>query len=287
MRAFSGAPGAVLITGILLASHAATGQTAAQTKPTQQGSSVEQNVNVPLISVPSTIVGDPGSVVPLPIRIEFVEHLPYSYVRLWGLPPQVTPSAGNQVEQWWVVPLFRLPKLTMSIPTNYSGRSEIVITLFNTEGAFLAYAETLLVIRSTAMLPTARPPTDVPEGRADVVTPGTQVPAEGVDRNSLLVRPIEIGIENKARAERLVAQGEKYLADANIGVARQFFLRAADLGLAVAALRLAATYDPAELARLQVQGVVPDPDEARKWYERARQLGATEAESRLTRSVGN
>ena len=31
----------------------------------------------------------------------------------------------------------------------------------------------------------------------------------------------------------------------------------------------AATYDPAELSILKVQGVAPDPLEARKWYERA------------------
>ena len=51
-------------------------------------------------------------------------------------------------------------------------------------------------------------------------------------------------------------------------------------------IRLAATYDPSELARLQVQGIAPDPAEARKWYERARELGAPEAEERLARLAG-
>jgi TPR repeat protein len=37
---------------------------------------------------------------------------------------------------------------------------------------------------------------------------------------------------------------------------------------------------------LKVQGIVPDPLEARKWYERARELGAAEAEERLTRLSG-
>jgi TPR repeat protein len=43
------------------------------------------------------------------------------------------------------------------------------------------------------------------------------------------------------------------------------------------------TYDPAEQTRLALFGVVPDRNEARKWYERARDLGSAEAETRLAR----
>jgi TPR repeat protein len=84
-----------------------------------------------------------------------------------------------------------------------------------------------------------------------------------------------------------MAQGERYLGQGNIALAREFFHRAADTGLAQAAVRLAATYDPAELGRLQAQGVVPDRAEARKWYERAREPGAPEAEERLARLGGS
>ena len=69
-------------------------------------------------------------------------------------------------------------------------------------------------------------------------------------------------------------------------MARQFFLRAAQMGLARGAMLLAATYDPRELARAGVQGVQPNLAEARKWYERARELGAPEAEERLARLGG-
>jgi len=80
-----------------------------------------------------------------------------------------------------------------------------------------------------------------------------------------------------------LAQGEQYLARGSIQVARQYFQRAADAGLAAAALRLATTYDPAELQRLEVPGVVPDRNLARKWYERARELGAPGVEPLLAR----
>ncbi len=52
---------------------------------------------------------------------------------------------------------------------------------------------------------------------------------------------------------------------------------------------MAATYDPVELERLnvKVQGVAADRGEARKWYERARALGAPEADDRLARLGGS
>lgn len=97
----------------------------------------------------------------------------------------------------------------------------------------------------------------------------------------------ELTSQERARAEHLLARGEEYLATGNIVAARDFFERAADAGLAAGALRLAATYDPAELRRLQAQGIAPDLAMARKWYERARELGAAEAVERLARLGSN
>ena len=89
--------------------------------------------------------------------------------------------------------------------------------------------------------------------------------------------------EEADRAGRLLFQGDNYRGQGNIAAARQFYRRAADMGLALAAMRLAGTYDAAELAQLNVQGIEADAAEARKWYDRARELGSTEAESRIGR----
>jgi TPR repeat protein len=84
----------------------------------------------------------------------------------------------------------------------------------------------------------------------------------------------------------MIARGERDLADGNIAVARQFLLRAAEAGLAHGALLLASTYDAYELARMGVRGVQANPSVARMWYERARELGASEAEALLLRLGG-
>jgi glycosyltransferase involved in cell wall biosynthesis len=92
--------------------------------------------------------------------------------------------------------------------------------------------------------------------------------------------------DGRRSAAKMIARGERDLADGNIAVARQFLLRAAEAGLAHGALLLASTYDAYELARMGVRGVQANPSVARMWYERARELGASEAEALLLRLGG-
>jgi hypothetical protein len=57
--------------------------------------------------------------------------------------------------------------------------------------------------------------------------------------------------------------------------ARPLFERAADAGLCRSAWELARTYDPVELNKLDVR-LAPDAETAQKWYQKARDLCATE-----------
>ena len=89
--------------------------------------------------------------------------------------------------------------------------------------------------------------------------------------------------QNQSSAERLISHGEQYLAQGNFVVARQYFQRAARIGHARAAFRLAETYDPNELPNFKTQGLNPDPTEAKRWYRAAAELGADSAQVRLAR----
>jgi TPR repeat protein len=86
---------------------------------------------------------------------------------------------------------------------------------------------------------------------------------------------------------RLVKKGDDQLADGGIAQARLLYERAAEAGLAQGAMAMAATFDAVELERMGARGIKPDHEAARRWYERARQLGAVEAEQRLRRLGGN
>lgn len=106
-------------------------------------------------------------------------------------------------------------------------------------------------------------------------------PASGLELETKLAPPATDAA--RVQAERLVTNGDRYLAQGNIAIARQYYLRAADLGVASAAVKLAVTYDPYEMAQLGVVGMIANPDEARRWYSRASRLGAVEAEAKLRR----
>jgi hypothetical protein len=260
------------------------------------------------ISVSATIVARPGSQASLGIGVVPPGALSAkSFVSLRGLPEAVSLTAGHAIGAGaWTVPVTALGVLKANIPDNISGRSEIVIRLISMEGALLATANTALVIEpagvgsleqmrprpppatvTTVLPPSApvigappeEPKADVPLGDSTLVVPPAEPAREGE------ARPPSPGpsLEDRRLAERLVAQGERYLAQADVVSARLLFQRAAEAGLAMAAVRLGATYDPAELSRLGTEGVAADEAEARKWYERARAMGAPEAEDRLAR----
>jgi hypothetical protein len=215
------------------------------------------------------IATGPASQVPLPIRIGPADTMPKnSFLRVRGLPPTVSLSEGYATAPGaWAVPLYALSSLQMIVPAGVSGRAELMITLVGEDGTLLAEAKTMLVIQLQVQA-TPKEPAPPKEQRAE-----PQAPPRGP-----LLSPAD-----REGAERLVARGEREIEQGQVAIARNFFLRAAQIGLARGALLLAATYDPRELARWGVQGVQPNLGEARKWYERARELGAPEAEERLAR----
>jgi len=218
------------------------------------------------IAVAQAILVQPASQAALTIRVGPADALPKnSFVRVRGLPPTVSLSEGYATAPGaWAVPLNALASLQMIVPAGVTGRAELSISLVSEDGALLADARVALTVQAPqpaapAQETKAQPPPTAPP-RAPMLSPA--------DREA---------------AERFIARGEQEIERGQVAVARQFFLRAAQAGLARGALLLAATYDPRELARWGVQGVLPNLPEARKWYERARELGAPEADERLAR----
>jgi hypothetical protein len=79
----------------------------------------------------------------------------------------------------------------------------------------------------------------------------------------------------------LLKRGEELVAAGELGPARLVLQRAAEAGHSNAAFALAITYDPILLEGRRVIGVAPDIAMARAWYEKAQELGSTDASRRL------
>jgi len=211
----------------------------------------------------------PASRVRLPIQVQARDGLvKNAFIRIRGLPATAALTEGYAIAPGaWAVPLNGLPSLMVIVPVGLEGKSEVVVALMNVEGSILAEATTTLSIARPAPPPVAAAPP----------------PANSTTR--ALSAP-QLAPADRTRAQNLHARGEEQLSRGNIYAARQFFERAAEVGLPESALALGATYDPAELQRLRVVGLKPELNEARKWYERARELGAADAEARLRRLGG-
>jgi hypothetical protein len=126
--------------------------------------------------------------------------------------------------------------------------------------------------------PTAKPPTAALGDDARALPPRAG-PAPPVPLPKMLPG-------DRERALRLKKKGDDDLAGGRMVPARLHYERAAEMGLAEAAMALAMTYDPGELNRLRLNmrgEVWADTAQAMRWYERARALGASEAAERLQR----
>jgi hypothetical protein len=91
-------------------------------------------------------------------------------------------------------------------------------------------------------------------------------------------RPTAVEPIDPGEVDLLMQQGRQALTGGDISAARVAFRRLADAGNAEAALALAQTYDPSYLARHNVIGLSGDRTTAKELYERARELGSTEAD---------
>lgn len=240
----------------------------------------------PILNVSKVILAEPAVETPLPIQVGPIETIQRnSFIRIRGLPPAAALTEGHSIAPGaWAIPIISLPSLKITLPVGQTGKSDITIALVTVDGTVVAEAKTALIIAAASLIA----PGDAEPKTKNVASLG---PASSPPPAARSGEPLSTAVpsgqppltEEKKRALAFIAKGNEQLGQGNIAAARLFFQRAAEAGLGQAALALAATYDPVELERLGTRGVQPDANLARKWYERARELGAIEAEDRLKR----
>jgi hypothetical protein len=121
------------------------------------------------------------------------------------------------------------------------------------------------------LLPPAEPIAKSPEKKPVEVKPAEAKPAEPAASPrppAAQARPTV----SPAEAEGYLAKAEAALRGGDLIVARSFFDRLAQAGDPRGALGMARTYDEAELRKLPVYGLKPDPAEAERWRLRAREM---------------
>jgi hypothetical protein len=251
----------------------------------------------PAIDVPAIVLIEPMVETALPIQVGPADAVPRNcFLRVKGLPAQAAFSDGHFVSQGtWALPLAGLDALKLTLPISASGRNELQLTLVAIDGTVLAEAKVTLAVTAGAPVSpgivlappsAARPPSSASLGptAVDLAQPTPSRPA--LQRSPPATEPAAsapMKPEDRERAMKLLARGDAEFTGGDVAAARLLYQRAADAGLPDAAIAMGGTFDPAELARRKVKGLVGEPEVARKWYERARALGAPGAEDRLRR----
>src|SRR6187397_833402 len=199
------------------------------------------------LTADSRIEAKPGEEVPFNIAIDSVDMLPArSIIAIRGIPQGATFSQGRPYgsSEWSLTP-DEVGDLRIHLPKGTTEGTDMRIALVGADGTTLASATTRL---------------DVAED----------------PRAALILRSDE-----GDRIEDLIKHGQKVVEVGYLAGARAYFKRAVEAGSGEAALLLGACYDPAFIEKIGAQGIKPDPQEARNWYERAKQLGIADADAKL------
>jgi hypothetical protein len=111
-------------------------------------------------------------------------------------------------------------------------------------------------------------------------SPAAETPATESLAACLAARPASLRLAHEETA-RLLKRGEEFMGEGRVSAARLMFQRAAEACDVRAAFALGASYDPIMLQKLGVALLDPDIAAARSWYEKARELGSSEASQEL------
>lgn len=245
-----------------------------------QPAAAQTGPNVPVIIVANEIQVPQASVSRMQVAVNAPRGLPVGAMLVFrGLPERVMLSEGRKFNAGvWAVPVVNVGRLEIAPAIEANGTTELAIELTTLDGTVLATARTLLSIGQQTSEQTktvAATQQDEPILRTTGTINGAS-PTAG----STAVKRLSTAEADKAR--KMMERGDEALAGGKITAARLLFQAAADAGWAPGALALAQTYDARVLSQSKVLGgVQPDAALAKKWYEKARELGSTEAAGRL------
>jgi hypothetical protein len=209
-------------------------------------------------------------------------------LRISGLPPDSYLTAGVQVKQGeWVLRQEEIQSAQLIVQKADSPELGLLVTAVDAmTGAEAAPAKAMKVALDLNAVPTPglQPPPDT-QNRLQpqvTVTPVNAVPDQGFNKPAALPQAVPPPNEVlRGESASFLEKGDSLLKAGDVIAARQFYLRAFELEDPAGAYGVARTYDPKIFAKLNVQGLAPDPTQAREWYGKAAAGGHTGASQEL------
>jgi hypothetical protein len=124
------------------------------------------------------------------------------------------------------------------------------------------------------------------EGKVDVAAadPAAQITPANAPPDTVVIKPgVPSAIPSVMnQAIDFVAKGDRLMNSGDIASARQFYLKASEMGSAEGSYGVGRSYDPQVFAALNVKGLQPDAAKAAEWYKKAAAGGVAAAQNALS-----
>jgi len=228
---------------------------------------------------------------PLELGVSVDAPAPGMTVMIKWMPAGARLTAGRRASaNEWRVPAQIISDAAIIPPTDFVGELNLAAELRGTDGATLVTTfvrltwtsaqtgSTAVSAASTAAAPPPPPVAPAPQQPQAAASPPPAA-APAVATAQAQAEPIRELSPNEIAA--LVRRAQELLASGDLQGARLLLTRAADAHDARAALLLAKTFDPTASRQFSAADAGPDVDQARNWYQRAREWGSPEAQRQL------
>jgi hypothetical protein len=228
--------------------------------------------------------GTLGGMIPLLLTAQNPDSSEPISLKISGLPDNAYLTAGVKSAQGsWTLKPSDLGDVKLVVPQSNVNQFEMeVAAIEDRTGALVAPIKAMNVeLQNVTPQTAALPLTQAGDGKVNseiaaatlplpvVVSPVNAAPETATEK---LNEPSAIPTP-KSEAEDLVAKGNVLLESGDIVSARQFFLRASEMGNAQGSFGVARSYDPKIFAQLNVVGLQPDANLAADWYKKAADAG--------------
>jgi hypothetical protein len=234
--------------------------------------------------------GTLNSMIPLMLTAQSADINDPVAVKIMGLPKDAYLTAGVETTEGnWLVKTPDLASLKMVVPQSTISQFDIEVAAVEERTGVLAAPIKAMSVQLddvAAASEPAAPLTQIGEGKTEIALPdvaSTIAPANAMpDGVSIKTNEASIIPEASPEARQLISKADGLLNSGDIASARQFYLKASELGDANGAYGVGRTYDPQVFAALNVQGLKPDPTKAADWYQKALDGGVRAAQNALS-----
>lgn len=203
--------------------------------------------------------GTLNSMIPLMLHAAAADAATPIDIKISGLPPSAYLSAGKRSgDSDWTVQASEIEGLKLVVPAADQPKLDLEVAALDQKSGALAAP-----VKSVSIALDAEPKAVAPD---NVLIQPVSAPPESSGGNS-----------NNATSNGLdyLAKGDALMKTGDIASARQFYMKASELGNPKGAYGVARTYDPKVFAELNVQGLQPDATQAADWYKKAAAAGVT------------